>query len=121
MHQSFQGPQNMLINNHENINNNSQTNTHIINQSLKPKMIVNNNSIPLQPGKMGGMHNVGNFQQHQAHAGDIVQMGSSNPRPASSKVVKKKSTIGSSGNGIPVHQGSIGSKTQLGNQMMGGQ
>jgi hypothetical protein len=66
-----------------------QGNAHLINQSLKPKMIMNNNSIPMQPGKLG-MHQItsSQFQPHAAHAGDIVQMSGSNSnnRPASSKV-----------------------------------
>ena len=98
-------------------------NAHVINQSLKPKMIMNNNSIPLQPGKVGGMHQINSsqFQQHQAHAGDIVQMGASgnsHPRPASSKVQKKKSTIGSQGNIIAHQQQNLGSKNVFGSHMM---
>ena len=58
MHQSFQAPQTMMLG-AENIVNQGQTNAHLINQSLKPKMIVNTNSIPLQPGKAAGMHNMG--------------------------------------------------------------
>ena len=89
-------------------------------------MIMNNNSIPLQPGKVGGMHqlNASQFQQHQAHAGDIVQMSgsvNSNQRPASSKVQKKKSTIGSSGNIIVGQNNSIGSKNAFGSQVMNSQ
>jgi len=97
MHSSFQA-QSMNHDGLSNVVQNSQA--HVINQSLKPKMIMNNNAaIPMQPGK--GMHGSQmpqqTFQQHQAHVGDTTHISSSNPRPASSKVVKKKSTVGSTG------------------------
>jgi hypothetical protein len=56
MHQSFQPQQNMLLN-PDQIGGSMGGNAHVINQSLKPKMIMNNNSIPLQPGKVG-MHQI---------------------------------------------------------------
>ena len=65
--------------------------------------------------------NSSQFQQHQAHQGDTGQMnatGNSNPRPASSKISKKKSTIGSSGNVVVQQQNSLGSKNAFGNQVL---
>ena len=75
-------------------------NPHIINQSLKPKMIMNNNS---QANRFGqGSSHQQTFQQHQGHNGDNVQISNpgdrSNMRPHSSKIVKKKPTSSSSGN-----------------------
>ena len=61
MHSSFQGQ----IGSHG----------HVINQSLKPKMIMNNNHSNMIGGAV-------NLNQHQGHSGD-------NMRPNSSKTKKK--------------------------------
>ena len=76
--------------------------TNVINQSLKPKMIVNSNGV-MQNRQMGSvvMHqhhgnsgdkHVSNFSISNANSGTILHGG----RPQSLKVVKKKVTMGGS-------------------------
>ena len=75
--------------------------TNVINQSLKPKMIVNSNGVGqtrqmgpvvmLQHNGNSGDKHVSNFSISNANSGTILHGGG---RPQSLKVVKKKVTMG---------------------------
>jgi hypothetical protein len=70
----------------------SGNNAHAINHSIKPKMILNNNSnstTRVAGGFGGGQHGM---SQHQGNSGDVQvsNISIANNRPQSSKILKKK-------------------------------
>jgi len=70
----------------------SGNNAHAINHSIKPKMILNNNSSSTTrvTGGFGGGQN--GMSQHQGNSGDVQvsNISIANNRPQSSKILKKK-------------------------------
>ena len=95
------------------------SNAHVINQSLKPKMIMNNNSNIAPGGATGAQNRQGSAhglhsQNQLAGNGDIqvsnISITNTGPagRPQSSKIVKKKAGASNSHSSNQQNQHSIG-------------
>ena len=90
------------------------SNAHVINQSLKPKMIMNTSAGASSSQNRQGSAHAGHSQNNQlsAHGGDIqvsnIQITNSQNRPQSSKIVKKKAAASGSHSNHQYAQHSVG-------------